>query len=90
MESKRLVNDEGRKVVRTRLLFESFINTTPTILGFIIWIFMMFAGLDWIRTEFIGQDIFPLIVIAWIIIVGLPITRMIPTLSLIYQEVYEE
>jgi hypothetical protein len=82
-------NQKRKELYRTRLMFESFMNCIPTILGTFVWLAMMWLGISWIQSQFINETIYPLLIIVWLIVIALPLTRIIPAPSLVYQEVNE-
>jgi hypothetical protein len=89
VKKERLTNRNFEVVTRRRLMFESFINCIPTLIGFLLWGTMIWLGVVWIQSTFINDMIYPLLIIVWFVVIALPMTRIIPAPSLIYQEVSE-
>jgi len=81
---------EGKELYRKKtLILESILNCGPTIFGVVIWGAVFFFGLSWIKSQFLNQEIYGLVVIVWFITISLPLTRIIPPPSLVYEEVSE-
>jgi hypothetical protein len=82
-------NDKGKKLFREKLIFESFINSIPTILGITFWVFINYSMCEWIKSNFSNHTLYPIILMIFFFSISFPLIKIIPTPSLVYEEVLE-